>query len=288
MAITRRPAPGERFPEVNEGASSAQFAPVSPAAMTSTISAILAPRAPPKASSAPRSAACGSVVGSPSASTAQPSRQRLAAFGIMSELDEGGRARRLVDEQRRPFVERRGEGDRIRAIDGLLRSGDRHQRRPAGRGESDEAGLRETARVIAEFAGGVASVLREQRDPEGLGAAAKIVEDAVEAELRDPAACVAMDRGRGRRSQDRLGVARRSAPPAKRRDSRRDGKSRSSLCRARWRRRSPARATSAASSLKPAARPARTARPVASSRLRRRVMRTPAPCASAPRPADGT
>jgi hypothetical protein len=72
VAMTRRPAPGERSPEMNEGASSAQFAPARPAAMTSTMSAILAPRAPPKARSAPRSAACGSVVGCPSPSTAQP------------------------------------------------------------------------------------------------------------------------------------------------------------------------------------------------------------------------
>ncbi len=47
--------------------------PVSPAASTSTIRAMLAPRSAPKVSRAPRSAAAGSVVGAPLTSTAMPS-----------------------------------------------------------------------------------------------------------------------------------------------------------------------------------------------------------------------
>src|ERR1700677_2392878 len=86
---------------------------------------------------------------------------RLASYRIMPELDKGGRARGLVDEQRRPFVERRAEGDRVRAIDRRLGAGDRHQRRSAGRSERDKATLSKTTRIIAEFTRGVAPVLRE-------------------------------------------------------------------------------------------------------------------------------
>ena len=81
------------------------------------------------------------------------------------------------------------------------------------RGEGDQSGFRQSARVVAEFACRVAASLREQRDAEGLGPAAKIVEGAVEAELRDPASGVAMDRRRRWRSHQRLGVA--DDPPAR-------------------------------------------------------------------------
>ena len=57
MATTNSPAPGVSAPLTNEGASSDQFAPVRPAARTSTISAIFAPRDPPNVSSAPFTAA---------------------------------------------------------------------------------------------------------------------------------------------------------------------------------------------------------------------------------------
>ena len=161
----------------------------------------------------------------------------------MTKLDESGRARRLVDEQRRTIGDRRGEGERIGAIDGLARSSDRHQRWPAGRGERHQSGLGETARVIAELAGGVASLLREQRDSEGLGAAAKIVEGAIEAELRDPASGVAMDRGRGRRSYERFGVAVDPPRPRGGEIVEEMAKADRAFCRARWRKRSLAPAT---------------------------------------------
>src|SRR5690606_17276156 len=59
-------------PSEIDGASSDQLAPERPAASTSTMSAILAPRLPPNASRAPFIAAAGSVVGLPWASSAQP------------------------------------------------------------------------------------------------------------------------------------------------------------------------------------------------------------------------
>src|ERR1700722_17979340 len=118
----------------------------------------------------------------------RPARgQRLPSFRIVSELDKGGRAGRLVNQQRRPLIKRRGEGDRVGAIDRRPGAGNRHQRRSASRSERDKASLSETTRIIAEFTRGVAPVLREQRDPEGLGAVAKVVEGSVEARLRDAA-----------------------------------------------------------------------------------------------------
>jgi hypothetical protein len=113
----------------------------------------------------------------------------------------------LVDQQRRSFVERRGEGDRVRAVDGRLGAGDRHQRRSARRGEGDQARLSQATRVVAEFARGVASVLGEEREPKGFGAAAKVSKGSVEAKLGDPAFGVAMNCGRGWRSHNWLSVA---------------------------------------------------------------------------------
>ena len=46
--------------------------------------------------------------------------QRLAALGMAPKLDKGGRAGRLVDEERRAVRGRRGECDRGGAIDGVL------------------------------------------------------------------------------------------------------------------------------------------------------------------------
>ena len=112
--------------------------------------------------------------------------QGLAAIRVAPELDKGCRARGLVDQQRRAFIERSGERDRVGAIDGRLRPGDRHQCRPACRSERNQAGLRQTARIVPEFARGVAAVLGEQREAEALGAAAKIVEDAIDASWATP------------------------------------------------------------------------------------------------------
>src|SRR3546814_18750274 len=69
----KRPAPGEALPLLKGGASFDQLAPVRPAASSSTISAMLAPRAPPKGSRLPAKAARASVVGWPAGSSAQPS-----------------------------------------------------------------------------------------------------------------------------------------------------------------------------------------------------------------------
>src|SRR6185369_2322395 len=87
-ASTNSPVPGLSGPPVNHGASSDQLAPDRPAASTSTISAMLAPRWPPNASMAPFMAAAGSVVGLPLASSAQPSGMVLpssAAFRMLTK-----------------------------------------------------------------------------------------------------------------------------------------------------------------------------------------------------------
>ena len=73
---------------VEGGASSDQLAPERPAASTSTIRAMFAPRLPPKASSVPFIAAAGSVVDRPAESSAQPagiSRPSSAALRMLTK-----------------------------------------------------------------------------------------------------------------------------------------------------------------------------------------------------------
>ena len=207
MAMTRRPAPGERSPESERGRVERPVRARKPRRHDLDHERdIGAARA---AKSEKRAAKGGFWIrGRLPIAIHRPARgQRLASLRIVSELDKGGRAGRLVDQQRRPFVERRGEGDRVGAIDRRLGARDGHQRRAAGRGERDKTSLSETTRIIAELARGVAAVLREQRDPEGSRALAERIEGSVEARLRDPASRVAMDRRGGWRSHNRLGVA---------------------------------------------------------------------------------
>ena len=64
----------------------------------------------------------------PLASSAQPGGNFAAFLGRLADADEGGGARRLVDDQRRPARHGRGEGHRIGAIDRLGRAGAGQQR----------------------------------------------------------------------------------------------------------------------------------------------------------------
>ena len=137
----------------------------------------------------------------------------------MPKPGQGGRAGRLVDQAAAALIERRREGDRVvGAIDGRFCASDRHQRRSACRSERDEASLSKTARIIAEFARGVASVLREERDPEGLRSFAEALSNPVETRLRDAAPRIAVDCRRSGRGHD-AGGADVSAPLSTRRDN---------------------------------------------------------------------
>ena len=132
----------------------------------------------------------------------------------MAKLDKGGRAGRLVDKQRRPIIERRSEGDRIGAVDGRL--GARRpssapvrlsRRRRLGRPRPGDA---DSSRVRRSCSSPSARTARSRRSS---ARSAKIVEGSVEAKLGDPASGVAMDRGRSRRSHERLSVADNPSRP---------------------------------------------------------------------------
>ena len=128
----------------------------------------------------------------------RPTRgQFLPAFRALSDVDEGRGAARLIDRQRRSVFDRRGESERIGAIDRSDPARDCHQRRAVGRSEGDEAGLCEAANVIAEFARGVAVVLREDRTPQAAQRCRRSSKARSNPELRDPAAGVGPDDRRG-------------------------------------------------------------------------------------------
>ena len=90
----------------------------------------------------------------------------LPAFGGVADVDEGGGARRLVDDQRRAAGDRRGEGHRIGAIDRLGRAGTGEQRRAVGGRDRRQPSLGQPAGEIAERAAGEGVLLREQREAE--------------------------------------------------------------------------------------------------------------------------
>ena len=169
IASTKSPVPGLSDPSEMDGASSDQLAPERPAASTSTISAMFAPRLPPKASSAPFMAAAGSVVGRPACVERPAGRNLAPLLRRLADADEGRRARRLVDDERRASLDRCGEGHRVGAIDRLGRAGARNQRRPVGRGEGDQPLAGQAAGEIAELAAGVGVALREDGDAEQSG-----------------------------------------------------------------------------------------------------------------------
>ena len=183
-ASTNRPVPGFCDPCAKLGASSDQLAPETPAASTSTISAILAPRSPPKASSAPFMASrrIGRRV---ALGIHRPAFGDLVALARrLADRGEGCGARRLVDEQRRAVGDRCGEGHRVGAVDRLRRAGAGEQRRPVGGGDGNQSGLREAGGEIAERAAGIGVLLREDGDAEQAGGLGEIVEAAVEGRYR--------------------------------------------------------------------------------------------------------
>ena len=96
IAAMNSPAAGESLPWSNGGQSNDQFAPVMPAARTSTIKAMLAPRLPPKASQAVqrRARIGGGLAGGIDGPTFG---NGLAMLGGFTQVDIGGGAGRLVD-----------------------------------------------------------------------------------------------------------------------------------------------------------------------------------------------
>ena len=109
MATTNSPAPGVSAPSMNEGASSDQFAPVSPRRGLPP-SARYSPRAIRRSQqrASHRRTGIGRfdavVVDRPTLG------QFFSVFRALSDSDEGRGAARLIDHQRRSVFDRRGEG----------------------------------------------------------------------------------------------------------------------------------------------------------------------------------
>ena len=103
MAMTRRPAPGERSPESERGRVERPVRACKP--RSHDLDHERDVRAARAAESEKRATESRLRIGGRlSVAVHRPARgQRLASFRVVSELDKGGRAGRLVDQQRRPF-----------------------------------------------------------------------------------------------------------------------------------------------------------------------------------------